>query len=242
MKPVLDLINQRINAAACNGKSDVQRELVELREAVLALPKPLPRAVSKDGVNWTYINPPMPEPEKPTLRDQFAMAALQYALAAEYGYKDAVEQAYRTADVMLTAREKQLNNNMSEVLKEIKGLRGNLQIAEFAGPVEVGPMIQISQGLAGSAIGVEGDLGLIQLTLKDVSELVPALVEWMKADCERRAEILRVKIAEDKRLEKTIFSAAAECSRFIAEFNVPQYCVQDLARIVCNDAAREVRG
>lgn len=32
----IELITQRINAAACNGKEDVRREMLELREAITA--------------------------------------------------------------------------------------------------------------------------------------------------------------------------------------------------------------
>ncbi len=36
---ILKLINQRINAAACNGKSEVFASLVELKSAIDAAPK-----------------------------------------------------------------------------------------------------------------------------------------------------------------------------------------------------------
>ena len=93
-------------------------------------------------------------------------------------------------------------------------------------------MLQLTQGFAGSSIGQPGDLGAIQLTLAETATLVPKLVAWMRDESKRRAEILRKKIAEDKALEKTIFSEAAECERFIAEFEIPALCVSQLARIV----------
>jgi hypothetical protein len=83
---MIDLINQRINAACGNGKHDVHRELAELREAVLALP----------------------DADKPSLRDHFAMAALTGMWADPCG-EGPVEKmarwAYRAADAMLAARE-----------------------------------------------------------------------------------------------------------------------------------------
>lgn len=130
---------------------------------------------------------------------------------------------------------------MSTELHEIEALRGKLQITQFAGPVQVGPMLQLTQGLAGSIIGEPDDLGAIQLTLAETATLVPKLVAWMRDESKRRAEILRKKIAEDKALEKTIFSEAAECERFIAEFEIPALCVSQLARIVAtpNDKLRD---
>lgn len=122
---------------------------------------------------------------------------------------------------------------MSTELHEIEALRGKLQITQFAGPV--GPMLQLTQGVAGSIIGQPDDLGAIQLTLADTAVLVPKLVAWMRDESRRRAEILRKKIADDKALEKTIFSEAAECERFIAEFEIPALCVSQLARILIHE-------
>jgi hypothetical protein len=100
---------------------------------------------------------------------------------------------------------------MSTELHEIEMLRGKLQITQFCGPEKVGPMLQLTQEAAGSIIGQPDDLGAIQLTLAETAMLVPKLVAWMRDESKRRAEILRKKIAEDKALEKTIFSEAAEC-------------------------------
>ena len=120
---------------------------------------------------------------------------------------------------------------MSTELHEIEMLRGKLQITQFAGPQNVGPMLQLTQGVAGSIIGKPGDLGAIQLTLDETAELVPKLVAWMRDESRRRAELLRKKIAEDKALERTVFNEVAKCEKFIAEFEIPAFCVSQLSRV-----------
>lgn len=116
---------------------------------------------------------------------------------------------------------------MSTELNQTKTLRGPLQITQFCGPEQYGPMLQLTQGL-----GQDPDEpGFIQLTLAETAELVPKLVAWLRDESKRRAEILRKKIAEDKALEKTIFSAAAECEQFIAAFEVPKFAATLLSRV-----------
>ena len=114
-------------------------------------------------------------------------------------------------------------------LTTINTLKGELTITEFSGHSE--PFLQLTQGLAGSIIGQPGDLGAIHLSMGEVAIIIPLLVGWMKDESRRRAEKLRQQIAEDKALEKTVFSEAAECERFIREFQVPALCVSMLARI-----------
>ena len=120
---------------------------------------------------------------------------------------------------------------MSTELHEIEMLRGKLQIKQFAGPQNVGPMLQLTQGVAGSIIGKPGDLGAIQLTLGETAELVPKLVAWIRDESRRRAELLRKKIAEDKALERTVFSEVAKCEKFISEFEIPAFCISQLSRV-----------
>jgi len=121
---------------------------------------------------------------------------------------------------------------MSTQLHEIETLRGKLQITQFCGPENVGPMLQLTQGVAGSRIGQPGDLGAVQFTLSETAEIVAKLVEWMKCECERRATILKKTIAEDKALEATIFSDIVACEQFIAALEIPSFCVRQLDRVV----------
>jgi len=118
---------------------------------------------------------------------------------------------------------------MSTQLHEIEALRGVMQITQFAG--QVGPMLQLTQGVAGSIIGQPGDLGAIQITLAETAQLVPILVGWMQGECQRRAEKLRKEVEKDAQLVATIFAEAAACEKFIAEFEVPKFAVQLLAKV-----------
>ncbi len=60
---------------------------------------------------WEPVKPadgrPKPEPEAPTLRDQFAMAALTGLLSTDRinSFIDSARYAYRSADAMLAARK-----------------------------------------------------------------------------------------------------------------------------------------
>jgi hypothetical protein len=69
-------------------------------------------------------------------------------------------------------------NNMSTELGIIdkSGTNGvQLQITQFDGPADLGLMLQLTQGL-----GFElDDSGFIQLTRKDVEELIPVLLSWL---------------------------------------------------------------
>jgi hypothetical protein len=56
------------------------------------------------------------------------------------------------------------------------GVKGSeLKITQFAGPAELGPMLQLSQGLG---LFLD-DPGFIQLTRQDVEALIPILLEWL---------------------------------------------------------------
>jgi len=114
-------------------------------------------------------------------------------------------------------------------LHTIDALKGELTITEFSGPA--GPMLQLTQGLAGSFIGREGDLGAIQLTLEDASKIIAPIVRWMQGECNRRAAILCEKIAQDKALEQTIFSEAVKCENIVENFKVPQFCISLIAKL-----------
>jgi hypothetical protein len=56
------------------------------------------------------------------------------------------------------------------------GVKGaELQITQFAGPAELGPMLQLTQGLG---LFLD-DPGFIQLTRQDVQALIPVLLHWL---------------------------------------------------------------
>ena len=86
-------------------------------------------------------------------------------------------------------------------------------------------MLQVGQG-----IGSKDTPGFIQLSLTEVAELIPTLVDWIKVICKDKAYKLKEKIKEDQALEKTIFAEAANCEQFISSFQVPKIAVEMLAK------------
>lgn len=100
---------------------------------------------------------------------------------------------------------------MSTHITQIETLRGKLDLTQFAGPVE--PMLQLTQSSE----------CYIQLTYADVITLIPHLVNWIQADCDRRVKLLKSKIAGDVKLERTIFAEAVKCGQFVETLEVPLF-------------------
>lgn len=68
---------------------------------------------------------------------------------------------------------------MSTQLHELETERGLLQITEFLGPAQVGPMLQLTQG-SGPTREEPDEPGFIQISMSEAATIVPLLVAWMR--------------------------------------------------------------
>jgi hypothetical protein len=125
---------------------------------------------------------------------------------------------------------------MSEEIAIIETKKGAVQITSFYGGQLNGEMIQVSQGLAGSNIGIEGDMGMVQLSPIEAMQLVKALTEWVKVHSKKKAEWLIEQIEKDTLLKNTFFEDAAKCQQFIDQLEVPTVAVTMLQRIKVPDS------
>lgn len=113
---------------------------------------------------------------------------------------------------------------MSTQINQFSTARGELQFTEFCSPS--GLMLQISQGL-----GNGPDIpGFLQLSPSEIVKTVTAMMEWVKSECDRKAQELRLEINGHREMENTIFAEAAKCERFIADLKIPEFCVSLLEK------------
>ena len=111
---------------------------------------------------------------------------------------------------------------MSTTYCEIKGTGRHrdrvLTLSTFQGPHPFGPMLQITQGF-GTVIGPD-EPGFIQLSTLDAYRVIRSLADWLKSEHKRRAQDLQTYIDQNRELQKSIFSEAVACERFIAELQI----------------------
>lgn len=113
---------------------------------------------------------------------------------------------------------------MSTQINQFSTARGELQFTQFCGPN--GLMLQISQG---TGIGADTP-GFIQLSPSEIVKTVTTMMEWVKSECDRKAKKLRAEINVHRDMENTVFAEAAKCERFIADLQIPEFCVSLLEK------------
>lgn len=113
---------------------------------------------------------------------------------------------------------------MSTMVKAIKHTGGkydaDLQFTQFFGGSLYGVMMQLSQGLGGADVGAGDSPGYVQLTPKDAYLVIVHLTEWLKAVAVDKAEHIKTEIANNKQLQTTILSEAAEMGKFISDLEI----------------------
>ena len=112
---------------------------------------------------------------------------------------------------------------MKDVTIKNTGIKGvDLNINTFHAGGKKGPMVQVTQGFAGSPAlsPAEDEPGFIQLTTRDMYFLVIELTKRLKENTSLEADKIKEKIANDKALQKTIFRDAVDCEHFIADLKI----------------------
>jgi hypothetical protein len=132
---VLELINQRINAAACNGKSEVLASLIELKSAIdvsKSAPSVRPEPSRLDG-DPAWIGPTHYTPELWTIRKDYIYAA-QAALVNAIEYIKECQATHEANLGETTLKNRLWANRMRDDLLKAEQALDNIQRPEGAQP------------------------------------------------------------------------------------------------------------
>jgi hypothetical protein len=113
--------------------------------------------------------------------------------------------------------------------RTINSLRGEVTFTEHAGP-DKHVMLQITQGFANAPGAGPDEPGFIDLTARDAYLVALELLCFVKERAAIRASALRQQIVETSELQKTVFSDAADCERFIADLKIADVPIMLLDR------------
>lgn len=103
---------------------------------------------------------------------------------------------------------------MSKLISNTKTSNGDLQISSYCGK-EGKRMLQITQGLGGF-----DSSGYIQLDTKDTYFVVVELTKWIQSEANKKSAEITEQIKEHKELQKSIFSDAVACSKYIEDMDL----------------------